>query len=140
MTSRRRILQLCSLGMFGVLSGCSRALAQPKPVDVLLQNDDTEPWQMEIVVERDSGERVFRTEETIPAGHDVGEVLIKDAFEGASGDRFTVRARLEGDPAGTFDYEITCSTDNRMNLLVEHQPFPAYDGEPVHYVADTCHE
>lgn len=140
MASRRRILQLCGLGTCGVLSGCSTAVAQPKPVDVLLQNDDTEPWQMELIVERDSGERVFRTEETIPAGHDIGEVLIEDAFEGESGDRFTVRARLEEEPVGTFEYEITCSTDNRMNLLVEHDPYPAYDGEPIHYVADTCHE
>lgn len=109
-------------------------------MDVLLQNDDTEPWRVEVVVERDSGKRVSRTEETIPAGHDVGEVLIKDAFEGVSGDRFTVRAKLEGESAGTFDYVITCSTDNRMNLLVEKDPYPAYDGEPIHYVANTCHE
>lgn len=109
-------------------------------MDILLQNDDTEPWQMRLVVELDSGERVFQTEETIPAddGEHLGEGLIEGAFKGTSGDRFTARARLEEEPAGTFDYEITCPTGNRMSLLVEHQPFPAHDGEPVHYVADRC--
>lgn len=140
MASRRRILQLCSLGTFGVLGGCSTALAQPKPVDVLLQNDDTEPRQVEVVVERASGEPVFRTDEIIPPGHDLGEVLVEDGFEGASGDRFTVRARLDEEPAGTFEYEITCPIDNRLNLLVEHQPDAVSDGEPIHYVADRCHE
>jgi hypothetical protein len=115
---------------------------EPKPVDVLLQNDDTGEWQMTVAVEDTAGEEVFRTDKTIPAdtGEDLGEVLVEDAFRGNSDDQFTVQAWLESEPAGTFDYEITCPDDNRFSLLVEHTPYDPDDGEPVDYVADRCGE
>lgn len=115
---------------------------EPKPVNVLLQNDDTREWQMVVAVEDSAGQDVFRTEKAIPAdtGEDLGEVLIDDAFRGQSGDRFTVEVWLEGEAAGTFDYEITCPDDNRFSLLVEHQPYTPDDGEPVDYVPDRCGE
>lgn len=96
---------------------------------------------MTVAVERDTGEEVFRTEETIPADDGtLGEVLIEDAFEGTSNDQFTVRAWLDGEPAGTNDYKITCPDDNRFSLLVEHQPYRFDDGQPVDYVARWCAE
>lgn len=139
MPSRRGVLRLCGLAAASAFSGCSTG-EEPKPVAVLLQNDDTEAWPLTVAVERDGGEEVFRTEETVPAddGEDLGEVLIEDAFEGASRDRLSVRAWLDGEPAGTFDYEITCADENRFSLLVEHRPRAGDDGEPVDYVADRC--
>lgn len=140
MPSRRRVLSLCGFAAAGVVGGCT-ARADPKPVDVLLQNDDTEEWPLTVAVERDD-EELFRTEETIPrdTGEDLGEVLVEDAFEGTSGEEFTVRTWLDGDPAGTFDYEITCSEDNYVSLLVEHRPYSPDDGEPVDYVPRRCGE
>ncbi len=141
MPSRRAVLGLCSLVTASAFSGCSTTREKPKKVDVLLQSDDTEKWRMTVAVERDTGEEVFRTEETIPADDGtLGEVLIEDAFEGTSNDQFTVRAWLDGESEGTFDYEITCPDGNRFSLLVEHQPYRLGDGEPVDYVADWCAE
>ena len=139
MPSRRTVLGLCGLAVTTVLSGCSGATDRAKPVDVLLQSDDTEAWPLTVTVESETGADVFRTTETTPAddGTSLGEVLVEDAFEGSSGDRFTVRATLDGEQAGTFDYEITCPRDNRFSLLVEHHENHD-DGEPVHYVADAC--
>lgn len=121
------------------VSGCSTTRTECKPVNVLLQNDDSEEWQMTVAVEDTTGEEVFQTEKTIPAdsGEDLGEVLIEDAFRDNSGDQFTVQTQLDGEPAGTFDYEITCPDDNRFSLLVEHRPYNPDDGEPV---ADRCAE
>lgn len=140
MPSRRAVLGLCSLTAMSALGGCSTAGEDSKPVNVLLQSDDTEEWQMTVAVERETGEEAFRTEETVPAddGINLGEVRIEDAFEGTSGDQFTVRAWLEGEPEGTYDYEITCPTDNRFSLLVEHEPYSSSDGEPLHYVDRWC--
>lgn len=141
MPSRRAVLCLCSLVTANVFSGCSTTVEPPKKVDVLLQSDDTEEWQMKVAVERDTSEEVFCTEESIPADDGtLGEVLIEDAFEGSSSDQFTVRVWLDGEPEGTFDYEITCPDDNRFSLLVEHQPYSPDDGDPVDYVADWCAE
>jgi hypothetical protein len=122
-----------------VVSGCTMG-EDPKPVDVLLQNNDTEEWPITVIVVRDTDEEVFQREETIPPGTGVvlGEVPIKNAFEGTVGDQFTVRVRLNGESAGTFDYEITCNEDNRFSLLVEHRPYSSGDGEPIDYVSDRC--
>jgi hypothetical protein len=140
MPSRRTVIGLCGLAAASALSGCSTTDEQPKQVDVLLQNDDTEAWQLTVAVERESGDELFRTENTIPADDGtLGEVLVEDAFEGSSGDRFIVRVWLDDDPAGTFDYEITCPRANRLSLLVEHHDNHA-DGEPVDYVPDRCAE
>ena len=94
---------------------------------------------MTVAVE-DEAEEVFRTEETIPAdgGTRLGEVLIENAFEGAPGDQFTVHAWFDGEPSGTFDYEITCRNDNRFSFLVEHRRHRSEDGEPVDYLARWC--
>jgi hypothetical protein len=139
MPSRRAVLYLCSLTAASAASGCSTTREQPKPVNVLLQNDDTEEWSMTVAVE-DEAEEVFRTEETIPAdgGTRLGEVLIENAFEGAPGDQFTVHAWFDGEPSGTFDYEITCRNDNRFSFLVEHRRHRSEDGEPVDYLARWC--
>lgn len=142
MSSRRKFLYLCSLAATGAFSGCSTKQENSKTVDVLLQNDDTEEWQMTVAVERDTDEEMLRAEETIPAddGEVLGEVLIEDAFEGTPDDQFTVRVWLDGEPAGAFDYEITCPNDNRFSLLVEHRPYSPDDGGPVDYVAGWCAE
>lgn len=115
---------------------------ESKTVDVLLQSDDIEEWLMTVVVERDSDEEVFRTEETIPPndGVNLGEALIENAFKGMSNDQFTIRVWLKGESAGTFEYEITCDEDNRFSLLVEHRPYSPNDGKPVDYVSDRCAE
>jgi hypothetical protein len=131
--------------LVGALAGCGALPGDgdsARPVDVLLQNDDTEAWPLTVAVETESGGERFRTEETIPAdtGEDLGEVLIEDAFEGAAGDQFAVQVWLDGEPAGTFEYEITCPDDNRISLLVEHEPYTPDDGEPVDYVPDRCGE
>lgn len=91
-------------------------------------------------VEDETGKEVFQTEETIPPndGEDLGEVLIEDAFTGSSGDQFTVQAWLDGEPADTFDYEITCSEDNRFTLDVEDRPFSSGNGDLVEYVDRWC--
>jgi hypothetical protein len=93
-------------------------------------------------MEEGAMEHEFRTEETVPAGsgEDLGDALIQDAFSGASGDQFAVRVWLDGESTGTFDYEITCSDENRFSLLVEHRPYTLDDGDPVDYVADWCAE
>lgn len=141
MPSRRAVLGLCSLAAANAFSGCSATVERSKKVDALLQSDDTEEWQMTVAVERDTGEEMFRTEETIPADDGtLGEVQIEDAFEGTSSDQFTVRVWLDGESAGTFDYEITCPDGNRFSLLVEHRPYSPDDGEPVDYVAKWCAE
>ena len=138
MPSRRRVLSGCALGASSILSGCMMG-EEPKPVDVLLQSDDTEEWSMTVTVERDSDGEVFQTTESIPADDgDLGEVLIEDAFEGTSDDQFTIRVWLNSEQAGTFEYEITCDEDNRFSLLVEHQPYSPSDGEPVDYVSHRC--
>jgi hypothetical protein len=140
MPSRRRVLSTVAVGATGLLGGCAATREESKPVEVLLQNDDTEAWRLTVAVEDDAGEEVFRTEETIPAdtGEDLGEVPIEDAFSGAPDERFVVRAWLRGESVGTFDYEITCPDENRFSLLVEHQPYTPDDGDPVDYVADWC--
>lgn len=142
MPSRRSVLAVGGLAVASALSGCSMSRAQPKPVNVLLQNDDTRAWPVTIAVEDTNGEVVFRTAETVPAdtGEDLGEVLVEDAFQARSGDRVTVRTWLDGDPAGTFDYELTCKSDNRFSLLVEHEPYDPDDGELVDYVPHRCGE
>lgn len=140
MPTRRRFLSIGGLVITSTVSGCSMIRGDSKPVDVLFQNDDFEEWQVRVTVEDTTGEEVFRIEKIIPAdsGEDLGEVLVEDAFTGNSGDQFTVQAWLEGEPAGTFDYEITCPDDNRFSLLVEHTPYEPDDGEPIDYVADRC--
>lgn len=142
MPSRRRVLRLWSLAAAGAIGGCTTRQADSKPVDVLLQNDDTEERRLTVAVEGDTDGELFRTEETIPAddGEDLGEVRIEHAFEGTTDDHFTVRVWLDGEPAGTFDYEITCPDENRFSLLVEHEPYSPDDGEPVDYVPDRCGE
>lgn len=108
-------------------------------MDVLLHNDDTEPWELTVVVAQDAGEQVFETTETIPAddGVDLGKIRVESAFKGTRNDQFTVRAWLADEPAGTFEYEVTCPDDNYIALLVEHQPYHG-DGEPVHYNSHWC--
>lgn len=140
MPSRRNILCLCSLALVNTSSGCSMTREEPENVEVILQNDDTEEWQMTVVVEQDSEEEVFRTEEVIPAddGEDLGEVRIENAFEGTSTEQFTVHVWLKSESAGTFDYEITCQDNNYFNLLVEYQPYSHDSKEPVHYVPHRC--
>lgn len=142
MPSRRSVLSVCAFVAASLVSGCSMTRNESKPVNVLLQNDDTEEWRVRVVVEDTTGEEVLRTTKTVPAdtGEDLGEALVDDAFRGTVGDRFAVRAWLEDEPAGTFDYEITCPEDNRFSLLVEHTPFDPDDGEPLDYVADRCGE
>lgn len=142
-TDRRHVLAVTGVTLVGGLAGCAALLdddSSETPVDVLLQNDDTDEWQLTVAVEDGTGEEVFRTEETVPAddGEDLGVVRIEDAFKGTTGDQFTVQTWLDGEPAGTFDYEITCSDDNRFSLLIEHTPYDPDDGEPVDYVADRC--
>lgn len=53
MPSRCRVLSSCALGASSIVSGCMRGEEQ-KPVDVLLQSDDTEEWLMTVTVEHDS--------------------------------------------------------------------------------------
>lgn len=139
MRSRRTVLSLCSLTATSAFSGCSMGGTSSKPVEVILHNDDTEPWQLTVLVEGDTGEQVFRTEERIPAddGNNLGEVRVGDAFTGRLGDQFTVTTWLDAESAGTFEYEITCSADNYISLLVEHRSHRG-DGEPVHYVPHRC--
>lgn len=141
MPSRRGFLCLCSLAATSVVSGCTMD-EESKPVEVLLQSDDTAEWSMTVTVEGDTDEEVFRTEESIPPddGEDLGEVRIENAFEGMSGDRYTINVWLGGEPAGLFEYEITCDDDNRFSLLVEHRPYSPDDGEPVDYVPHRCGE
>lgn len=127
--------------VMGAVSGCSMRREESKPVNVLFHNDDSEELRVRVTVEDTSGREVYRTEETVPSdsGEGLGEVLVENAFDGSSGDRFTVQVWVEGEPAGTFDYEITCPEDNRFSVLVEHNPYESGDGEPVHYVSRTCH-
>lgn len=138
--SRRGVLTLFGLFASSTVTGSTMTRDEPKPVNVLLQNDDTQEWPLLVAVEDTTGSEVFQTEQTIPAdtGEDLGEVLLEDAFSGNSGDQFTVRTRLDGDSAGTFDYEITCQDDNWFSLLIEHRPYDPDDGEPVDYVPDRC--
>lgn len=143
MPSKRRFLSLCGLAVTSVVCGCVGSREEPKPVDVLLRNEDRQTeWQLTVAVETDSGETVFQTEETIPPndGEDLGEVLIEDAFTGTSGDQFTVQAWLNGEQTGPFDYEITCSEDNRFTLDIEDRPFNSDDGDVVEYVDRWCAE
>ena len=139
MPSRRKVLSLATLLTLGPITGCSSRVEDPKSVDVLLHNDDTKPWELTVVVAQDTGEQVFETTETVPVddGVNVGEIRIESAFEGSQTDQFTVRTRLAGEPAGTFEYEVTCPDDNYIALLVEHQSHRD-DGEPVHYNAHWC--
>lgn len=67
MPSRRRVLSVGGLVVASTLSGCSMSREQPKPVNVLLQNDDTRKWPVTVAVEDTNGEEVFRTAETVPA-------------------------------------------------------------------------
>lgn len=127
--------------LVGTLTGCAAVPgveSSDEPVNVSLQNDDTEEWQLTVAVEDVAGEEVFGTVETVPAdtGEDLGEVLIEDALEGTTGDQSTVHVWLDGELAGTFDNEVTCPEENRFSLLVEHTPYDPDDGEPVDYVAD----
>ncbi|WP_276257602.1 hypothetical protein [Haloglomus litoreum] len=138
MPSRRALLRAGGIVVTAGLAGCSALQDEPRPVNVLLQNDDDREWPLTVAVERD-GEELFRTEETVPAddGTGLGEVRIEDAFEGTDGEGFTVRAWLDGDPAGTFEYTVTCPEDNRFSLLVEHD---ATTGDALDYVARRCGE
>jgi len=141
MPSKRRVLSLCGLAITTAVSGCLGTREASIPVFIQLRNEDTRAeWQLTVGVEDETGEEVFRTEESIPPndGQDLGEVRIEDAFRGRTGDRFTVRAWLDGEPAGTFDYEITCQEDNRFTLDVEDRPFSAGDGDLVAYVDRWC--
>lgn len=142
---RRHILAAIGTTAVGLLAGCAAipgGQSSDKPVNVLLQNDDNEAWQLTVAVKDETDKEVFRSEETIPAdtGEDLGEVLIEEAFKGTTDDQFAVQVWLEGEPAGTFDYEVTCPEDNRFSLLVEHTPYEPDDGEPVDYVPDRCGE
>jgi hypothetical protein len=138
MPSRRTVLRTCSVAAAAGLAGCGALRDESRPVNVLLQNDDDREWPLTVAVERDD-EELFRTEETVPAddGTGLGEVRIEDAFDGTDGEGVTVRAWLDGEPAGTFDYTVTCSEDNRFSLLVEHD---ATTGDSVDYVARRCGE
>lgn len=95
---------------------------------------------MTVAVEDGTDEEAFRTKETIPPddGEDLGEVLIENAFVGTSGDPFTVRVWIDGEPAGTFDYEITCNEYDYFSLLGEHRLYGPDDGESVDYVSRWC--
>lgn len=142
MPSRRKLLSLSAAGVLSSIAGCSSMIdgtENPLPVDVLLHNDDTKAQELRVVTTDDSGERVFETTKTIPAddGTNVGLVRFHSAFEGVPGENFTVRAWFDGEPAGTFDYEVTCPEDNYVALLVEH-PSHRGDGEPVHYNEHWC--
>lgn len=139
MPSRRRVLSWCGLAVTGPLAGCSLSRTEPKPVNALLQSDDTEERQLGVTVTDESGETVFQTVETVPPddGEDLGEVRIEDAFTGSPGDQFTIEAEFEGEAVGPWDYAVSCPDDNRFSLLVEHRP--ADSGEsPVDYVARRC--
>jgi len=139
MPSRRSVIRSCSVAVAGAVAGCATG-REVVPVDVLLQNDDSRAWSMTVAVESETGEEVFRATETVPADDGtLGELLLEDAFEGTDGDRFTVGAQLDGDPAGTYDYEITCPEDNRFSLLVEHDPDGSGAG-PVDYVDRWCND
>lgn len=143
MPSRRKVLSLAAAGTVIPVAGCSTVGVDPDPlpVAVLLHNDDTEPQELTVVISRGSDKVVFETTKTIPAddGHDLGRVRIESAFEGQVGDEFTVRAWFDGNPAGTFNYEITCSEDNYIALLVRHRTHRG-DGEPVLYNGHWCAE
>lgn len=45
-----------------------------------------------------------------------GAPAISAAFEGTDGDQFTVEVALDGRPAGSFDYEITCADEELADL------------------------
>lgn len=95
LTRRRHVISAAGATLFGAVAGCSalpRVDASEKPVDVLVQNDDTVEWQVTVALEDDVGEEVFRAEEVVPAdtGEDLGEVLIEEAVMGRTGDQFTV--------------------------------------------------
>lgn len=142
MPSRRTVLSLAATGMLGSIVGCAslvNAPEEPLPVAVLLDNDDTEPQEVTVVITRGSGEQVFETTKTIPAddGVNVGRVRLDSAFEGLPGDEFTVQAWFDGDPAGTFEYEVTCPEDNYIALLVEHRSHRDDEG-PIHYNDHWC--
>jgi hypothetical protein len=142
MPSRRKVLSLAAVGTLSSIAGCSSlgdGSADPLPVAVLLDNDDTEAQTLRVVITDGSDERVFETTETIPAddGAGTGRVRIDSAFAGTPGDDFTVRAWFGGESAGTFDYEVTCPEDNYVALLVEHRSHRS-DGVPVHYNDHWC--
>ena len=139
MPSRRKVLSLVPLVTLGPITGCSSWVEDSKSVDVLLHNDDKEPWELTVVVARDAGEQVFETTETVPAddGVNLGKRRIESAFEGTRNEQFTVRAWLAGEPAGTFEYGVTCPEDNYVALLVRHQPNLG-DGEPLQYNSHWC--
>lgn len=142
MPSRRTVLSLATTGTLGSIAGCAslvNAPEEPLPVALLLDNDDTEPQEVTVVITRGSGERVFETTKTVPAddGVSVRGVQFDSAFEGLPGDKFTVQAWFEEDPAGTFDYEVTCPKDNYIALLVEHRSYRD-DREPIHYNDHWC--
>lgn len=142
MPSRRKFLSLAVAGTLSSIAGCSSLTddtENPLPVAVRLHNDDTEAQELRVVITDGSDEQVFETTKTIPAdnGTDLGRVRIDSAFEGIPGDTFTVRAWLNGDSAGTFDYEVTCPEDNYIALLIEHRS-DRRDGEPVHYNDHWC--
>jgi hypothetical protein len=138
MPSRRTVLRTCGVVAAAGLAGCGALQDEPRPVNVLLQNDDDREWPVTVAVEQDD-EELFRAEETLPAddGTGLGEVRIEDAVEGTDGEGFTVRAWLDGEPAGSFDYTVSCSEDNRFSLLVEHE---ATAGDTLDYVARRCGE
>lgn len=142
MPSRRRVLSLAAAGTLSSIAGCSSLVdgsEDPLPVAVLLDNDDTEAQELRVVIQDGSDDRVFETTKTIPAddGTGVGRVRIESAFEAMPGADFTVRAWFDGEPAGTFDYEVTCPEDNYIALLVEHRSHRG-DGQPVHYNDHWC--
>lgn len=142
MPSRRTVLSMVATGTLSSIAGCSSLIdtsADSLPVAVLLDNDDTEPQELKIEITNASDERVFETTETIPAddGTEVGRVRSDAAFTGVPGQEFTVRAWFDGESAGPFDYEITCSEDNYVALLVKHRSHRG-DGEPVQYNDHWC--
>jgi len=141
MPSRRKVLSLAAAGMLSPITGCASSDDDPLPVAVLLHNDATEAQKLRVSITGGSGEQVFETEKAIRAddGTSLGRIRIDEAFEGVSGDNFTVKSWFDGGLAGTFQYEVTCSEDNYIVLLVEHSSHRR-DGEPVHYNAHWCAE
>lgn len=110
MPSRRQVLSSSGFVVIGVLGGCMEIEAESATVDIRLLNDDTREWPLAVSVETED-KVVFETTRTVPAdtGTDLGEILIEDAFEGGSGDEFTVGVALGGEQVESFNYEITCA-------------------------------
>ena len=144
MTSRRGFLHAVSFAAACVVSGCASLRTATTSVNIELMNFDTEERTTSIAVKQND-EVVFQTERTISARETeqkANTLQIYSAFEGADSEQFTVDVMLEGQPAGTYSYKITCADSDTEDLFTVRITGPDYDPKygPTHFVISQCSE